>query len=176
MTFSVVNYSEWPARQALDHPILNPKGKRLKRIGRGAFAIVYQSPNPKRVLKVTADAMAYYLHTDPVAKCTGKYFPKVFNDYGQIGSFRIDRGEEVALYMVELEKLKPARVPAHKVCAAIPQYAYDKLEEFKDLMGGPRYVQTDLHSQNVMRRYSTGELVLSDPVADKQLLRGSLAW
>jgi len=154
---------------ALRHEALNIGGKRNKMIGRGTFARIYESARPDRVLKVTIDKFAHMLHTDAVAKPTGKHFPKVYKDYGVIG--RDGGGREI--YMVEIEKLYPTR--SWSEYDKLPSKVHAKVEEFIGLMGGSRVCINDLHFKNVMKR-SDGTLVASDPVADNVILDGPKAF
>lgn len=147
----------------LRHPALNSNGKRNKLIGRGTFACVYESNRPNAVLKVTTDYYAYAAHTDRVAALTGKWFPRVYRDYGQIGHLT----REQPVYMVEIERLKPLGGHGQYV----PKNIVSRVLDFINMMGGPDLIETDFHRQNVMKRMGTGDMVLADPVCDVKQIR-----
>ena len=151
----------------LEHPELNVNGRRNRMIGRGTFARVYESRHAKRVLKVTTDEYAYMAHTDAVAKLGGKYFPRVYRDFGVIGHMYDGR----ALYMVEIERLKAARLPRYWYAppCIVPDWVVKKVREFVDQYDG-RCIE-DIHSKNIMRRVGTGDYVVCDPVCDYDQMR-----
>lgn len=88
----------------LTHPssklaLLHPQLKGKKRIGRGAFCVVFD--NESTVLKLTRDRFQYALYTD-IGRPSGVFFPTLIADYGTIGGT-----DKYPLYLVEMEKLRP---------------------------------------------------------------------
>lgn len=90
----MLNTKEAKVRAALRHPALAG----LKRIGRGAFCVVYDKG--ETVLKATSDPVQYGFYTDYTAP-NGPHFPKLIHNYGEIG----ETAAGDSIYLVEMEKL-----------------------------------------------------------------------
>ena len=82
--------NDWNVKRAIaSNPLLAGK----KPIGRGAFSLVFDGSKPSTVFKLTLDRAGYWLLNCCVAGVRGKHFPRVHQDYNDIGVTKV-RGEE----------------------------------------------------------------------------------
>ncbi len=73
-------------------------------IGRGVFSAVFDGTRPDTVLKLTVDSRSYGLSNDGCVRCDGPHFPRVVNNFGEVGE-SIIRQEEYPIYLYEVERL-----------------------------------------------------------------------
>jgi hypothetical protein len=168
------------ARLRYSHPAF--KGTKL--LARGSFSGVYSMPQTDRVLKLTTDSRHMSYLTD-IASPAGIHKPRVLNNHGQVGNTE----DNLALYLVEVEKLKAVRrgtengLLARRVIRFVSsERRYP--EDIRDIPGlTPTLVQfmeqlnwfianydckADACWGNFMER-DDGTFVLSDPVFDHRL-------
>jgi hypothetical protein len=189
--------TDYNVKRAMQHPTI--KGK--KPIGRGVFSAVFEGSKPDRVAKLTVDPLSYWMLNDPYVGLSGKHFPKVFENSGEVGYSEIF-GLGCPIYLYEIEKLKPVRKTeasrlARKITKAhhygcggtasrqfknmakrldgeIPSSLTDsllELSEFCEISDADRCGFIDLHLGNYMAR-DDGELVFTDPICNLEIISG----
>lgn len=84
--------------------LVHPAFRGTKFLARGSFSAVYSTPQPNRVLKLTTDSSHMSYLTEGCAP-SGVHKPRVLQNYGHVGTTEKD----LALYLVEVEKLLPVR-------------------------------------------------------------------
>lgn len=99
----VLKLNDWRVKQTLQE-FEAIKGKKI--IGRGVFSVVFEGSRKNTVIKVTADPMSYWMLNCYAYGVTHRHFPKVKNDFGEIGSTRIGK-VDVPIYAFETERLYP---------------------------------------------------------------------
>lgn len=162
-----------------------------KRIGKGTFCHVFETADPTRVLKLTADfAHTAYL-TDRMAP-QGRFKPVVHADFKAVCETLCG----LSVHLLEVERLQKIRrgSPNGRLVSRILRFvnktggcAYGRLPTHEDELPWlpadlgeflqevndfpPLFnCQLDLHWANFMER-ADGTLVLSDPVCDHQTLQ-----
>jgi len=160
------------------HPAF--KGTRV--LARGTFCVVFETPDPTRVLKLTVDrAHSSYL-ADGICD-DEQYRPRVLADHGDVGE--LESGLELRLFEVErLQKIAPATVTSRLARQLIK--LVNKQNRFPEDLSSHEFitaplanflgrlnwfadnykVELDLHMANFMQR-TDGTLVFSDPVYDR---------
>ena len=181
--------NEKAVRLALEHPLL--AGRKLR--GRGAYSMVFQGDGS--VFKLTVDRVAYEL-----AQCQLQWqcasLPMVRGLHGEVGATT----GGIPLLLMEMECLEKLVVgtEVRSLCLSIGRRvrtnrgrcetaaeqlrdagshlpngsvrgALEHLADFAD--GRPDRALLDMHGSNFMQRPSTGEVVLSDPFLDVEVLR-----
>lgn len=87
----------------------------MRCIGKGQFASVYgpKTGDGNTVIKVTTDAMSYYLQADglwlEMREGVERHFPALVTDFGDVGP-----SCQATAYMLELEWLHPVSNPKHR--------------------------------------------------------------
>lgn len=166
----------------------HPSFANTRMLARGTFCAVFETSNPDRVLKLTADRSHYAYLTDGLAP-EGPHKPLVLENHGYLD----DTLSGAPLYLVEVERLRPVtpRTENSRLTRRIVAYACKdedgqyptQIDQVKglseplaqfcedvncftsnfDCITDPRY-------GNFMER-NDGTLVMSDPVFDFKLLR-----
>ena len=159
--------------------------RNARMLGRGSFSQVFDTPDPARVFKLTADAA----HTSYLLDCyspQGPFKPVVYEDYGVVCTTKTG----IDVYLLEMERLHKVRrgTPNGRLVRQIVHFVrlrtyWDRQlpmveddltwlpAELADFMGELNYFvwnfnwALDIGWQNFMER-ADGTLVLSDPVID----------
>jgi hypothetical protein len=101
MSYSPMDLRNARVKQALRHPALEG----CRRINRGHFCAVFAKPWSDTVLKATTDQFQYWFYADGT-RPQGPFFPRLVEDHGEIGTTE-HNGDEVSIYLVEMERLQP---------------------------------------------------------------------
>lgn len=111
-----------------------------KKIGKGFFSGVYQGKNENTVLKLSFCGVSYdFLKT----KSENKHFPKVINDFGEVGTYTVGQGRESCrfykvvefdspLYLYEIEKLEKLNTENKRFVRVFCNAMYKIWHEFEE--------------------------------------------
>lgn len=165
------------------------------------FSAVFEGARPDTVLKLTADSVGYWMLNCSAAHVNSTCFPTLINNHGCVTDIRIGKEEfPVYLYEIErLQPVKRGTSPyklmrtvmdcadrhaynlyrkattgsvlaamsaSHDMTKAL-RSAADELHKFASYY---EHAELDLHNANFMCR-PNGDLVMSDPLADGQILK-----
>ncbi len=163
----------------------------IKQIGQGGYADIFEHPNhPNMVVKVSVNDERYDGFAMECMDIRGNpWLPKIYSRHKV--KMEDDVGREVPAFIYFMEKLVP--VEDHEISAAVQQIAktvdgfnlhpdshfyvlemddwhrihFDSTDHHVQELAGVMLavVADDLHDGNIMKRPSTGHVVIVDPAA-----------
>jgi hypothetical protein len=189
---AVLSLKDWKVKHVRkSNPLISGK----KVLGKGQFCQVFESNNPDRVFKLTADHFHVEYLLDSYSP-KGRFKPVVHEDHGIVAETNL--GADV--WLLEVERLYPLtrgsdnyrlakaleyfwestsfeRLPeksdvAHETLKSVQRLLSDELLEYMAEVNGFTYnfcCKLDIHLKNFMQR-TDGTLIFSDPVLDTILL------